>query len=142
LLYPVGITIEFDGNANAAFPFGTWVEVGSGRVTVGLDTADPDFDTIGKTGGAKAVTLTEAQIPAHSHPVNDPSHSHVEQTNNATTGGLSGWGARDTSTNTASPTSYSTMPATTGITLDSTGGGQAHQNMPPFIVGRKWRRTT
>lgn len=141
LVYPVGITIELDSDPATALGFGTWQAVGAGRVPVGLDAGDPDFDTVGKTGGAKTVTLTEAQLPSHSHPVTDPGHAHVEQTNSATTGGLSGWAARDTSTNTASPTSYSTLPATTGVTVDSAGSGEAHPNMPPYIVVRRWLRT-
>lgn len=38
-----------------------------GRVPVGLDAGQTEFDTMGETGGAKTHTLTEAQIPAHSH---------------------------------------------------------------------------
>lgn len=43
-----------------------------GKVSVGLDTADTDFDTIGKTGGAKTVTLTQAQLPAASITIDPP----------------------------------------------------------------------
>lgn len=32
--------------------------------------------TMGSTGGAASNTLTVAQLPAHSHPVNDPGHVH------------------------------------------------------------------
>ena len=41
-------------------------------------------------------------------------HVHVENQNSATTGSLTGWGARDTSTSTSSATSYSTANPTTG----------------------------
>lgn len=34
---------------------GTWQAIGAGRVLVGLDAADPDFDTAEETGGAKTV---------------------------------------------------------------------------------------
>jgi microcystin-dependent protein len=37
------------------------------RIPVGRGP-DTEFDTLGETGGVKAVTLTSAQIPAHSHP--------------------------------------------------------------------------
>jgi hypothetical protein len=36
--------------------YGTWIAFGTGRVLVGLDIADPDFDTIMETGGAKTHT--------------------------------------------------------------------------------------
>jgi microcystin-dependent protein len=38
-----------------------------GRVPVGLDSTQTEFDTLGETGGAKTVTLTSAQMPVHSH---------------------------------------------------------------------------
>lgn len=121
--------------------FGTWEAIGAGRVLIGQDTGDPDCATLKQEGGAKTVTLTEAQIPAHSHSVTDPGHTHVENSNNATTGGLRGWGAPDTSTNTSTATGYSTASATTGISLGNTGGGQAHANVPPYVIVKMWERT-
>jgi microcystin-dependent protein len=47
-----------------------------GRVAVGLDEADPDFDTLGASGGAKNITLTLAQSPIHTHVQND--HNHLQ----------------------------------------------------------------
>lgn len=38
-----------------------------GRVMAGLDSSQTEFDTIGKTGGAKTVTLTTSNMPAHNH---------------------------------------------------------------------------
>ena len=38
-----------------------------GRVAVGVDTGQTEFNALGKTGGAKGETLTEAQIPPHEH---------------------------------------------------------------------------
>lgn len=48
-------------------------------VTVGYDITDTDFNAIGKTGGAKTVTLTTAQTPirSHSHGTTDTGHSHT-----------------------------------------------------------------
>lgn len=51
-----------------------------GRVIVGLDSGQTEFDTRGETGGEKTVTLALANMPTHSHTVN--SHSH---------GGVTGW---------------------------------------------------
>lgn len=39
-----------------------------GRVFVGLNSADSDFNAVGQIGGAKTVTLTTPQIPIHAHP--------------------------------------------------------------------------
>lgn len=53
-----------------------------GRQVTGLDSAQSEFDTVGKSGGAKSVTLTTAQMPSHTH-VQD-SHTHVQQSHNHT----------------------------------------------------------
>jgi microcystin-dependent protein len=39
-----------------------------GRVPVGIDAAQAEFNVRGETGGEKTVTLTASQIPTHSHP--------------------------------------------------------------------------
>lgn len=38
-----------------------------GRVIAGLNTSDTDFSTVGKTGGAKNVTIQSGNLPQHSH---------------------------------------------------------------------------
>src|SRR5690606_11752046 len=70
-----------------------------GRVPVGLDTGQTEFNALGKTGGAKTHTLTIDQMPSHSHTqaphshtVNNHSHSYVthDSTFSAASGGLGG----------------------------------------------------
>lgn len=75
----------------------------------------------GATGGSASHSHTYDDVIQHTHTisVNDPGHDHVEQNNSATNGPLAGWGARDTSTNTAVATGYSTQSSTTGITASS-----------------------
>lgn len=117
---------------------GTWAAFGAGRVLVGRDSGDVDFDTAEETGGAKTITLTEAQMPVHTHIQN--AHSHVERQNNVITGGLAGWNAiPDTSTNTAIDTGYSTQ--TTVAVNQNAGSGTAHSNVQPYIVVYFFKRT-
>jgi hypothetical protein len=74
------------------------------------------------TGGH---TLTEAQMPAHSHGVNDPGHNHMVFTDD-NTGAAAGGANRD-----ATPGSFPQGPTsttTTGVSVQSTGGGQAHMH--------------
>jgi hypothetical protein len=122
--------------------YGTWLSLGAGRVLVGVDPQDPDFDVAEKTGGSK----TSSAVVNHTHSVtvNDPGHAHVENSNNATTGGLRGWGAADTSTGTSTATGYSTASSTTGITASTAnpaGGVASFSLMNPYIAVYVWKRT-
>lgn len=70
-----------------------------GRIPVGRDTGQVEFDVLGETGGAKTHTLTLGEMPSHSHVqdahnhgqnahnhvqdahghgVNDPTHAHAQ----------------------------------------------------------------
>lgn len=51
-----------------------------GRVPVGRNPAEAEFDVLGETGGFKTVTLTQAQMPGHVHGVTDPTHNHGQTT--------------------------------------------------------------
>jgi microcystin-dependent protein len=48
-----------------------------GRVVVGRDSADADWDTLGETRGSKTHTLTISEMPVHSHTQNAHNHSQV-----------------------------------------------------------------
>ena len=52
-----------------------------GRVPVGRDAGQTEFDTLGETGGAKTQALTIAQLPSHSHGGNTAGHNtnHTHQ---------------------------------------------------------------
>ena len=129
---------------------GTWVAFGAGRVLVGRDANDADFDTAEETGGEKTHVLTTSEMPSHTH-VQDShnhtqnAHSHTQTVNSATTGGLSGY-TPDTSTNTGVNSGYSTAQATATnqaatATNQNTGGGAAHNNLQPYIICYFWKRT-
>lgn len=105
--------------ASGACPTGYAEETAlNGKTLVGTLAANAD---IGTTGGSDTIT----SVLNHTHPVTDPGHAHVENQNSATTGSLTGWGARDTSTNTQAATGYSTESATTGVTTTNPAGGVA-----------------
>ena len=120
--YPVGSVYlsVLDANPNTYFGTSTWVRIAEGKMLVGQQTSDSDFDVAEETGGAKTVTLTTDQMPAHTH----------------TVGGIenpSGSGS------TGSEDGASSFNNT--LTTNSTGGGQAHDNMPPYFVVYMWKRT-
>jgi hypothetical protein len=55
--FPVGsIFISIDPtNPGTTLGYGTWAAFGAGKVLVGLDSGDANFDTVEETGGAKTV---------------------------------------------------------------------------------------
>ena len=119
--YPVGSIYMNCSNATnpgTLLGFGTWESFGAGRVLVGLDSSDTDFDTAEETGGAKTHQLSISELPAHTHNVT-MSTSDTDN-NNLSEGNTSG---------------------TSTFTTSSTGGDQAHNNLQPYIVVYMWKRT-
>lgn len=88
-----------------------------GRVPVGRDSTQTEFDSLAETGGAKTHTLTTSEIPAHAHDI---------QRNNVAA----------SSTGADASTVYRSL-ANTGATYTATqnaGGGGAHNNLQPYLV--------
>lgn len=60
--------------------YGTWAAFGAGKVLVGLDSGDGDFDTAEETGGAKTKAISAhagSAVTDHSaHTHTGPSHQH------------------------------------------------------------------
>ena len=89
----------------------------TGRVPVGRDVGQTEFDGLAETGGAKTHTLSTSEIPSHTH-------SYTDGTASATAGWYAtGGGAYNIQTNTL-----------TGQTTGSAGSGAAHNNLQPYIV--------
>ena len=88
-----------------------------GRVPVGQDTTDNDFDTLGKTGGEKEHTLTIDEMPSHTHDLYG-----------ALTGETKGV------TNTGNDWAQITTGFSTNTYIKNTGGEEAHNNLQPYQV--------
>ena len=129
IVYPVGsIFTTVSSTAPATLlGMGTWVAFGAGKVMVGIDSGDTDFDTVEETGGAKtdSHTLTTAEIP---------SHSHTLQGIRTDDGGGSVDGIANLYQNYKGQSTQQTA---------STGGGGAHTHdiVQPYIVVYMWKRT-
>ena len=68
LIFPVGsIVIKADNEDYSNWLGFTWERTLVGRVAVGIDTTQTEFDTIGETGGEKTHTLTTQEMPSHNH---------------------------------------------------------------------------
>jgi len=85
----------------------------SGRFVVGYDASNSDYD-VNDTGGSESVTLTINQIPAHTHNINLAVRSFYQEPRNFGVG-------TDGSANNSEDTG-------------STGGGQSHENRPPYYA--------
>jgi microcystin-dependent protein len=154
-VYPVGSIHMSVTNVNPSAQFGgTWVAWGSGRVPVGVDTAQTEFDTVEETGGEKTHVLTAAEMPQHLHAAGTLAtgsaggHNHNVDANwtigilsNTTTGGTANrfTNASDGNNRVTSTDGAHTHPVT-GNT-GQTGGNGAHNNLQPYITCYMWKRT-
>ena len=143
-IYPVGsiyINATNSTNPGTLLGFGTWVAFGAGKVPVGIDSSDTDFDTAEETGGAKTHTLTEAQLPTHRHLM----FKNVSVGNiGDTTSSLSAAHHYDNGSESyrIRKSSSSNAFLEPDITLSGqTGSGSAHNIMQPYIVVYMWKRT-
>jgi hypothetical protein len=131
-VYPVGSIYISTSATNPAttFGIGTWEAFGAGKVLVGQDVGDADFDTLEETGGSK-----DAIIPYHNHPVTDPGHAHAGGRTPFYNNGIVA-GANDT---TSSPANTGT--ALTNVAVSFVGEPVADKNLQPYVVVKMWKRT-
>lgn len=109
------------------------------RFVVGYNPGEGDYDAIGKTGGAKTVTLTEAQMPAHNHLANTNhagAHTHALPKPVPSPGG-----SLSNNLSNSNNIGHSNVTATSSggghshsINMQDTGGDQAHENRPPYYT--------
>jgi hypothetical protein len=145
--FPVGAVFisVVSTNPNTLLGYGTWSAFGAGRVLVGLDAGDSDFNTAEETGGVKTVTLTGAQsgIAQHTHVQN--AHTHDFLPRSATTGGVSSivTGTLDTSS-TISGANQPHVQAATAVNQNAgpANAAEAHINVQPYVVCYFWKRTS
>lgn len=148
-VYPVGSIYMSVNNVNPSTLFGgSWTKIegkfllSSGRLQIASSTWI-EFNN-GDTGGEWAHTLTTNEMPSHTHTQNAHSHKphqwSIIVSNNANSGNYANPSGKffkifkdDANQN------RWTGDAT--ATNQNTGGGQAHNNMPPFLAVNMWKRT-
>lgn len=119
-MYPVGsiyLTMSSD-NPSTLFG-GTWERIESRFLYGSINGRG-----VGTTGGEETHTLTVNEMPSHNHSTILYGHNN---NGNISSNHRSVWsGSRDMSANNW---------------VQNTGGGQAHNNMPPYIIVNIWKRT-
>ncbi len=122
IAHPVGEIFETNDprNPNVYFGMGTWVRYGQGRSLVGVNENDPDFATVGKTGGEKAHTQTVAEMATHAHGFRGGGENNYVRVESSSTYGYSG---------------------NSDKTTNASGGGQPFNVMHPYITAYMWLRT-
>ena len=126
-IHPVGTIKMTTVNTNpGTYLPGTWVAWGSGRVPVGVDTSQTEFNTVEKTGGEKTHQLTVTEMPFHNHWSGDDA-----------VGLFQGWG--DKSADGWVNAAHEGTGGNWGTGYE--GGDQAHNNLQPYITCYMWKRT-
>lgn len=141
-------------NPNLLLGGGTWVAWGRGRVVVGVDPADADFDAVEETGGTKSKTLTEDNLPPHSHahPHTHPhphTHDPALSTDNFLVTSPGGTPNRANGSNfnasgqgsTGQPSTPNTGPPNEPNTGLGSGMSAPFNILQPFITCYMWKRT-
>lgn len=121
--YKVGDLFLTTRDENPSLRFGgTWELFGKGKTLVCVDDNDDDFSTVKKTGGEKTHTLTINEMPSHNHSVKYASNDTGFGDNYFTAGKKGNYN-------------------TSNVPINYTGGGQAHNNLQPYITCYIWIRT-
>jgi hypothetical protein len=112
--------------------YGTWAVFGAGRVLVGIDAGDPDFDTAEETGGAKTKAIS---AHAGTAVADHASHTHTSASTTASPKLVTANASTGVSVVTGAPSATLTH----SVTQPS-----AHSDLnvvQPYIVCRFWKRT-
>lgn len=127
--HEVGFVLLTSNPANPAtyYGYGTWTQRSKGRVIIGLDDTDPDYDAVGDVAGSK--THTHDDHPALTH-------SGTEVDSHTTTNKKAG----------TSGSAYTQLTGPTGhsVTQPSDHPAQSHSEVSHVMAGwvcYVWERT-
>lgn len=146
IFYPVGSIYESVNSTNpSSFMGGTWEAFGAGRVTVGINTSDSNFNTVKKTGGSSTFNNAHTHTMAHTHTINSHTHTmahthsingHTHTTGNHTLTvdqipAHTHYPAQENGSGTLAKAWYNRSAynkGSYGASTSSTGGGKAHNH--------------
>jgi len=122
--WPVGAIFISAVSTNPAtlLGFGTWSAIGAGKVLIGQNASDTDFDTLGETGGAKTVQASAQTFAGTAATIPQTGTSAVK------VGTSSSNAAAQTHTHSYTPAGTNTPGAATSV-------------VQPYLVVAFWQRT-
>ena len=119
-VYPIGsIYLSINSTNPSKWFGGTWVAWGTGRVPVGVDTSQTEFNTVEKTGGSK-------YIQNHTHTC-DPGYGNMYFASGSESRWLPLYGTDQYNMHTK------------GVDSNVTTGDSG--NLQPYITCYMWKRT-
>lgn len=124
-IFPVGRGfIDFTNTDFSNYLGFTWERTLVGMTPVGIDSNDVDFNTIGKTGGTKKVTLTKNELPKEIGQALIYDSGTITQ-----------------SSSTDALTTQWTNKYRSGLyNVVNEQGGEPHNNLQPYQVVAYWKR--
>ena len=144
-IYPIGSIYMSVSSTSPQILFGgTWEQIKDTFLLASGDTYASDGDVATAQHGSATVSLTEEQMPRHTHKQN--AHSHTIGSLARYT--ISGKGVASVGDGYGNSNNYKT--GSTTATNKYTGGtntteaaqnGSAHENMPPYMAVYCWKRT-
>lgn len=136
LIYPIGsVYISVNNTSPATLFGGTWTKINE-KFLLSSSTNYPS----GSTGGEATHKLTKSELPYFEEPVRVAGETEL----NFTSQGGTATGSADMLMHTAQWSKTASNPsvtATNRMYVQITGGNQAHNNMPPYMVVNMWYRT-
>lgn len=135
-LMPVGtiVVLGVSTNPNTLYGFGTWTAI-AGRVLVGLDGTQAEFDTLNETGGHK-------KLQAHWHKITSRMNVTTGANGGSAFGILQGIlnGVNHYSLAITGVTNSNPEDTSVAVGALPTGEGDG-ENLQPYIVKYMWQRT-
>lgn len=134
-IYPIGAIYMSANSTNPSNIIGgKWVAWGSGRVPVGVDPAQEEFNVVEKTGGAKFHQLQAGHIPRI---------DILIQGSNVLFGDKLNGSYRAVNIANAGSTTYTDKASRNRTDLYNAGGelGTAYRILQPYITCYMWKRT-
>lgn len=152
-IYPIGAIYMSTVSTNPAtlFKIGNWEALPAGRVLLAQGTSTWGVNySAGGTGGEDKHTLTVSESAPHNHTgsATTSGSTHTHALTMQASHGKSGNGGvpRFSDGDVWSPYKTQNLSAagehSHAITINNSGGGQAHNNMQPYLSVYMWKRTS